>query len=569
MKRINLLLKVACIIVWTVVLFSCNTAGDGTTATFGYFKYSGADATFATVDETREYQNPVLSGFYPDPSICRKGDDYYLVTSTFSYYPGIPIFHSTDLANWVQIGNVLNRRSQLDVKTGVRLSGGVYAPTIRYNPHNETFYMINTLVDVIGNFVVKTKDPMQQNWSDPVALHINGIDPDIFFDDNGKGYIVHNDEPPGKPEWEGHRAIWLREFDVENDSIVGEKICIVDGGTDKSQHPIWIEAPHLYKINGYYYLMCAEGGTSDWHSEVIFRADNVTGPYIPWKNNPILTQRDLPADRPNPVTCAGHADLVQTPEGDWWAVFLACRPYRDNMFNTGRETFLLPVKWVDEYPVILDKGEAVPYTVKKADLQPNAASSKGNYVYHEEFDAQKLPDNWLFLRTPSENEWWKLKNGKLEIRSTDNTIYETAKPAFTGIRQAHLQFEAQTELEYTPQHEGDIAGLVCYQKEDHNFVFGKTVEDGKLKLILNRAETTVARIAEADIPNDADRAPLALKVNGNGGKYSFYYSFAGGNDWKVLAEDVNAENLSTQTAGGFTGAVIGLYTYKNPVEKEF
>jgi beta-xylosidase/endo-1,4-beta-D-glucanase Y len=568
MKKLKSIFSIAAMSVFMISMFSCNTAGDGTTAAFDYFTYRGADATFITVDETREYQNPILSGFYPDPSICRKGNDYYLVTSTFSYYPGIPIFHSTDLVNWTPIGNVLNRRSQLDIKSGVRLSGGVYAPTIRYNPYNETFYMINTLVDVIGNFVVKTADPMQQNWSDPIALHINGIDPDIFFDDDGKGYIVHNDEPPGQPEWNGHRAIWLREFDVAHDSIVGEKICIVDGGVDKSQKPIWIEAPHLYKVNGYYYLMCAEGGTSDWHSEVIFRADNVKGPYLPWKNNPILTQRDLPADRLNPVTCAGHADLVQTPEGDWWAVFLGCRPYQDNIFNTGRETFLLPVKCVDEYPVILDKGEAIPYVVAKAGLQPNAESRKGNYVYHEEFDGRQLPAHWLFLRTPPDREWWTADGGKLKITSTDNTIYEPAHPAFTGVRQAHLAFEAQTEMKYAPVREGDIAGMVCYQKEDHNFVFGKTIEDGVLKLVLNRAETTVARIAEADITADESHLPVTLKVTGDGGNYSFYYSFDGGGEWKALAEAVDAKNLSTQVAGGFTGAVVGVYVYHNPAPQK-
>ncbi|MDR2840048.1 MAG: family 43 glycosylhydrolase [Paludibacter sp.] len=546
---------------------ACKNEKTNGEAVFNYFEYKGADATFGTIDPTKQFQNPILSGFYPDPSICRKDSDYYLLTSSFSYYPGIPIFHSRDLVNWEQIGNVLNRPSQLDVKNGVRLSGGVYAPTIRYNPYNETFYMINTLVDVLGNFVVKTKNPLEQNWSDPIGLHINGIDPDLFFDDDGKAYIVHNDVPPAAPEWEGHRAIWLREFDVEHDSIVGEPICIVDGGVDKKQHPIWIEAPHIYKINGYYYLMCAEGGTSDWHSEVIFRSDNIKGKYLPWKNNPILTQRDLPADRENPVTCAGHADLLQTAEGDWWAVFLACRPYEGNVFNTGRETFLLPVKWVDGFPVILDKNTEIPYIVDKANLQPNTKLLKGNYTYRNDFDGEKLPDNWLFIRTP-ETEFWKLAKGNLILTSTENTIYEVAKPAFTGIRQAHLNFETHTELTYNPTNEGDIAGLVVYQNENHNFVFGKTIEDGKIKLVVNRAETTVARIAETEITKADAQKPIILKIRGNGGKIAFDYSFADNISWINIAENIDAKNLSTEVAGGFTGAVIGLYNYKNPITKK-
>ncbi|MDR3227042.1 MAG: family 43 glycosylhydrolase [Prevotellaceae bacterium] len=576
------ILKISMIAGFTFIIafnvISCKKSNNNATeATFNYFEYKGCDSTFSTVDTNNQFQNPILSGFYPDPSICRKDSDYYLVTSTFSYYPGIPIFHSNDLVNWTQIGNVLNRRSQLDIKEGVRLSGGVYAPTIRYNPHNETFYMINTLVDVLGNFVVKTKNPFENNWSDPIGLHINGIDPDIFFDDDGKGYIVHNDEPPAKPEWDGHRAIWLREFDVESDSIVGEKICIVDGGTDKAKHPIWIEAPHLYKINGYYYLMCAEGGTSIDHSEVIFRADNVKGPYISWKNNPILTQRDLPKDRKNPITCAGHADLVQTPEGDWWAVFLACRPYENNIFNTGRETFLLPVKWVDEYPVILEKEKEIPYivdnprhSVLNTESQTKAEGGnpllKRNYTYREEFDGEKLPDNWLFVRTPEFLDHYSQKDGKLQLHSTEHTIYEIANPAFTGIRQAHLTFTAQTEFQFNPEQESDITGIVAYQNENHNFVFGKTIEDGVLKIVLNRAETTVARIADVEISKEFAKKPVTLKIIGNKGQYSFLYSFDNGKKWQTLAENIDAKNLSTEIAGGFTGTVIGLYTYKNPFD---
>ena len=230
--------------------------GKSQTADFHHFQYKGQDACFGqAINNKSQYFNPVLSGFYPDPSVCRKDSDYYLVTSTFSYYPGIPIFHSTDLVNWVQIGNVLNHPSQLQLKAGIRLSGGIYAPTIRYNKYNDTFYLITTCTDGIGNFIVKTKKPEENNWSDPIPLRFGGIDPDIFFDEDGKAYIVHNDEPAGIPEWDGHRAIWLRQFSVEGDSIFGKKKMIVDGGTDKAKHPVWIEAPHLYKINGYYYLM--------------------------------------------------------------------------------------------------------------------------------------------------------------------------------------------------------------------------------------------------------------------------------------------------------------------------
>ena len=156
---------------------------------------------------------------------------------------------------------------------------------------------------------------------------IDGIDPSFFFDDDGKAYVLNNGPPEGTPLYHGHRAIWIQEFDVAAGKLVGPRKVIVNGGVDLSKKPIWIEGPHLYRIKGWYYLMCAEGGTGRGHSEVIFRAKSPWGPFEPYAGNPILTQRDLPPDRPNAVTNAGHADLVQMKDGSWWAVFLASRPY--------------------------------------------------------------------------------------------------------------------------------------------------------------------------------------------------------------------------------------------------
>jgi alpha-N-arabinofuranosidase len=537
-------------------LFALTCNGEHPGAVFRSFHYAGKDAAVAQAAGPATYANPVLSGFYPDPSICRKGNDYYLATSSFAYYPGIPIFHSTDLVHWRQLGHALNRPSQLGVD-GVRLSGGVYAPTIRYNAHNDTFYLINTCVGGIGNFIIKTHDPQTNHWSEPIPLRFGGIDPDIFFDDDGQGYIVHNDEPPGPPEWNGHRAIWLRRFDVATDAVVGEKLLIVDGGTDKAQHPVWIEAPHLYKIDGYYYLMCAEGGTSTMHSEVIFRSDRVTGPYVPWAGNPILTQRDLPADRPNPITCAGHADLVQTPSGDWHAVFLACRPYEGGHYNTGRETFMLPVQWVDGYPVILPHGEAIPPAVP---APGGVAGGDGSISYRDDFRGKTLDDRWLFIRTPR-SEWWSLSADGLRLQANGATVYEQANPAFIGARQQHLAFEAQTELNYQPETAKSLAGIVCFQNEKHNFVFGKTRNGaGAVCLVVDEARGgTVSRLAEIAIAKADRRRPLTLKVSAEGAHYAFEASFDGGRSWTSVVDRADGRILSTQTAGGFTGVVLGMY----------
>ncbi|MDR2814452.1 MAG: glycoside hydrolase family 43 protein [Prevotellaceae bacterium] len=538
---------------------ACTSGRSG--ATFRYFEYAGADATFAGyMDATRQLRNPLLSGFYPDPSICRKDSNYYMATSSFAYYPGIPIFHSVDLVSWRQIGHALNRPSQLNL-AGKRLSGGLYAPAIAYNKRNDTFYLINTNVDDIGNFIVKTKNPMENSWSEPIRLpKVGGIDPSLFFDDDGKAYIVHNDTPPGKPQWSGHRAIWMHEFDVAADTTAGKPAVLVNGGVDTAQRPVWIEAPHLYKINGYYYLMCAEGGTSINHSEVIFRADSVWGPYIPWSKNPILTQRDLPADRPNPITNAGHADLVQTPEGDWYAVFLACRPYRDNLFNTGRETFMLPVTWQDGYPVILPKGEAVPYiaNLHRPLRQPAASPYQGNFAWRDDFNGNALAHEWVFIRTP-QAKWWKTGKAGLTLYPNGQSIRELANPAFIGRRQQHLSFEASTEVSYRPSKAGDMAGMACYQRETHHFVFGKTMNaDGKTYIALDREQNGATRIAETEIPPESLHKPVCLKITGSGGLYSFYAS-CDGLTWTTVAENVDAAHLSTEVAGGFTGVVLGMY----------
>ena len=253
-----------------LALVACKPAVSPGVAVFESFRYEGRDAVYPAhpLSGKDVVYNPILPGWYSDPSICSNGEgDYFLVTSTFSYFPGVPLFHSRDLVNWKQVGHVLDRPSQLTGLGRQHTSGGIYAPDIKYNPKNRTYYMITTNVGT-GNFLVKTQDPFGA-WSDPILLpQVQGIDPSLFFDDDGKAYIVNNDEAPGgKPEYDGHRTIRIVEYDVENDCTIGERRIIVNKGVDPAAKPIWIEGPHLYKIDGKYFLMCAEGGTSDQHSE--------------------------------------------------------------------------------------------------------------------------------------------------------------------------------------------------------------------------------------------------------------------------------------------------------------
>ena len=346
---------------------------------------------------------------------------------------------------------------------------------------------------------------------------------------------------------------------------MGEPTEIVRGGTHVTEHPIWIEGPHLYHIGKYYYLMCAEGGTGDAHSEVIFRAPlkaDLTQPSS-WEEcpfNPILTQRDLSNKRPGRVICTGHADLVQDQQNQWWAVFLGCRPYERSFYNTGRETFLLPVTWRDGWPVILEKDQPVPTVVNKKDLKPETYTPfTGNFTYTDRFDTPSLHHRWIFLRNP-DMKWFTWGQGTgLTIKASPVDITEVKAPSALFCRQQHTDFTVETELTFSPASRKQLAGLALLQNEQYNFVFGKTRLDGQTAIVLKRTEQTTVTIASAFIQPDER---LRLKIVGQGRYYSFYYALADG-DWKTLATGVDAANLSTDRSGGFIGTCIGPYATTN------
>jgi alpha-N-arabinofuranosidase len=540
---------------------------DGNTARFDWFRYEGRDSVYqvhrAAADE---YHNPIIAGFYPDPSIVRVRDDYYLVTSSFSYFPGVPIFHSRDLVNWTQIGHVLDRPSQLALDSA-GISRGIFAPAIEY--HDGTFYVFTTVVDRGGNFYVTATNPAGP-WSDPVWLpEIDGIDPSIYFDDDGKVYVVNNGPPIGTPLYEGHRAIWMQELDVGAKKLIGQRKLIVNGGVDLSKKPIWIEAPHIFKVGGTYILICAEGGTAEDHSEVVLRSDSVWGPYVPYEKNPILTQRHLAADRPFPVTSTGHADFVQTPSGEWWAVFLGVRPYQENFYNTGRETFLLPVRWVDGWPEILTGSATVPYVHRRPSLPrqaPAALPTNGNFAVREDFSDTTLAPYWTFIRTPRER-WHDLTTprGWLTLRARDAHIARRSQPSFIGRRQQHLAASFSTAMVYAPSGAGDRAGLIALQYDDYFFFLGVGWQNGQRVVELRQRagaqdEVDGRLVASAPLPPPVDR-PIQLRIDARGRRYDFSYALEP-ERWITLARDVDGTILSTKVAEGFTGAMIGMYAYR-------
>jgi len=532
---------------------------------FDWFEYSGSDEASPDVLPAGYYRNPILTGFYPDPAVCRVGDDYYLINSTFSYYPGIPIFHSRDLVNWTQIGNVIDRPTQLDF-TGQRVTQGLFAPTIQF--HNGTFYVVCTNVGKGGNFFVTATNPAGP-WSDPQWLGFDGIDPSLFFDDTGKAWMVNNGNPPdNKPLYEGHRAIWIQEFDLATRKLVGPRSIIVNGGVDLSKKPVWIEGPHLYKRNGWYYLCCAEGGTSTNHSQVILRSKSPTGPFVPWEKNPILTQRDLDENVPNAITATGHADLVEGPDGQWWAVFLACRPFAKGFQMTGRETFLLPVKWTDDgWPLILPKGERVPILLpapKVASTSPALVPTGGNFTWRDEFDSERLASLWLMLRTPHQT-WWSLGNpkGHLSLTPSAETISGKGNPSFLARRLQHAKFEATTALS-VPETVGVSAGLVAFQNESHYYYLGvKRTKDG-LTLFLERSNGSAAEIVAQTPLSETKELELRLSGNQLIGEFSFKPHDG---KWQTLAANADLTAITTNAAGGgmhFTGGVVGMHTRLEP-----
>lgn len=554
-------LRFAALLVVTTAWASWTPALAAGPARFEWFEYKGADPVDSAMRPgPDEYRNPIVAGFHPDPSITRVGNDYYLVNSTFSWVPGLPIFHSRDLVNWKQIGNAIDRPGMVNFGKA-DLSRGLFAPTIRH--HDGIFYIVNTCFYCGGNFVVTAKDPAGP-WSDPVWLPDlgGGIDPSLFFDDDGKVYIVNNDVPPdGKEDYPGHRAIWIQEFDAKSLKTLGPRTVLVSGGFDISTKPGYIEGPHLFKKDGFYYLTAAEGGTGTMHAQMIWRSKSPTGPFTGFAGNPILTQRDLARDRSMPIEAAGHADLVETQNGDWWVVFLGIRPYdSQGRFNTGRETFLLPVTWNDGWPHILPHGKPIPWVHAKPNLpaQPAAKTpTTGPMVIRDEFDGTVLAPYWMTLRNLS-NDWYKLDAGVLSLTPRPVGLSDRANPSLWARRQQHANASASTELRFEPTEPGDRAGLAIMQNDEFWFRFTLEKVDGKRVVqVARRAgmEQPANGTVLATFPMPGNGA-VKLRVIAREELYDFEAADATGK-WQTVLTGADGTILSTPVAGGFVGTLIG------------
>lgn len=532
---------------------SANAATPAHAARFAWVDYQSVDR--GPRPAAGQYRNPILPGYYPDPSVLRVGNDFYLVNSTFAWFPGIPVWHSTDLIHWRQIGNAIDRPDQLDFSR-LRISGGVFAPAISY--HDDRFYIVNTCVGCGGNYVITASDP-KGPWSKPVWLkNVDGIDPSLFFDDDGSAWLVNNDMPKGGERYPGHRAIWLRRFDPTALQAPGSGQMIVDGGADPRSNPVWVEGPHVFKRNGTYYLIAAEGGTDDNHSEVVFRASTIAGPYLPAPAtiNPILTQRDADPQRPDPVTSTGHAEFVQTEGDRWWAVFLGTRPYAKNLYNTGRETFLLPVTWRDGWPPVLPHGAAVPAVVAAPGPQHTPIETSGPTV-RETFDQAKLGPEWVTMRTPA-RPWWRIENGNLVLPARNQRIGDGRQPSFVARRQQAAEAIISTSVVFAPS-DGEEAGLAAVQNDNYFLTIAATRADGRnLLRVARRAGVAEPAQGLTVASKPFSGGAVRLRIHARGGRYDFDYAEARG-PWRSLAHGVDGTNLSSAIAGGFVGTLIGPY----------
>ncbi len=475
------------------------------------------------------YQNPVLSGFHPDPSICRVGEDYYLVNSSFQYYPGVPIHHSKDLIHWEPIGYCLTRPSQLQLD-GVNFSGGIYAPTLRY--HEGTFYMVVTNVSGKGNFYVCTDDPAGE-WSDPIWVDRPGIDPDLFFDDDGKCYFLSS-------------TMELCEIDIQTGQLLSEPRKLWNG--TGGRYP---EGPHLYKKDGYYYMMIAEGGTEYGHKETIARSRDLYGPYESNPANPILTHINETGAL-SPIQGTGHADLIQAHDGSWWITFLGFRPQSDFHHLLGRETFLAPVRWDENaWPVVNGNGTAA--------LEMNCPTlpqvTFPSLPARDEFTEETLGFEWNTLCRPHPREIsLSERNGWLRLHAIPTPLDQLDSPVFMGRRQEHIRFSATALLDFSSLKEGATAGVTTYMSNNYGYDLAVTRRKGKPYLVLNY-RLGLIRHQEKEIP--LPESTVCLQMKGDNDSYTYLYSTDGENFQEVGKADTRF--LSSETAGGFTGIYLGMF----------
>ena len=506
----------------------------------------------------KQYQNPILPGFFPDPTICRSGEDYYLATSSFELFPALPVFHSRDLVHWKPLGYALDRPEQVYLDANL-FSGGMMAPTLRC--HNGTFYMICCNFADRGNFLVTANDPAGP-WSDPLFLpEVDGIDASLFFDTDGSSWVTSTgsfDFPDGREQ-----AIWGARFDPQTGKLLTEKKVLWRTALRGAPSP---EAPHLYHIGDWYYLITAEGGTEHYHSVAVARCREPLGDYAGCPANPVLTHRHL--GKNFPIGNPGHADLVETQNGQWYAVLLASRLVDGFHKNMGRETWMVPVAWEDGWPVFSPGTGRVEWSYP-APLLPEDAPQEP-LPETDDFAGSTLAPCWAFWGTPYQ-DFWKLEEGSLKLRTLARPLARPLRRiqltserryddnvACLLRRQCQPNFDAACLLRSTPA-EGESAGLLLLQQCNHQLRVEKRT--GCIRVVLAECDTncppflpqfkdSTRETVLTEIPCAA--AGVVLRIAARGQDLSVFC------DDRLLCR-ADGRRINPEALGPMTGTMVGMF----------
>lgn len=498
--------------------------------------------------------NPIIKGFNPDPSIVRVKEDYYIATSTFEWFPGVQIFHSKDLLNWELVSRPLNRRKQIDLK-GVPDSGGIWAPDISYK--DGKFYLAYTIVRThksiwrdMHNFLT-TSDSISQGWSDAVFLNSSGHDPAFFHDTDGKSWLLNVEwkYANGKNYFNG---IIIQEYSLEKKILIGQKYNIFKG-TEAG----FTEGPHLYRRNGYYYLITAEGGTWYDHCVTIARSNNLFGPYEIYSDNPILTSKNNKALK---LQKTGHADLVESHHGKWYLVHLCGRPItKSRCCVMGRESAIQEIKWSsDGWPISVNSKKEPSV---KVELPTHVRKIQLNNSFIDEFNEDKLNINFQTLRVPLGKNKFSLKSRKGHLRLIgQESLSSLHYQSLVAVRQQSFCYISETMVEFEPSSTGHMAGLVVYYNTENYYYLCMSYNSqiGKiLRLITCNKNILLEPTRDGLLIENNSKIGLRITVNNEKGQ--FYYSTDEKN-WLKIGELLDMSKLSDDYIGGkaFTGTFIGI-----------
>lgn len=521
-------------------------------------------------------KNPIIPGFYPDPSICRAGDDYYLACSSFELCPGIPVFHSKDLVHWEQICNAMTQENGFYVEKN-SMVGGVMAPTLRY--HDGLFYIINTNFSDRGNYIITAEDPAGP-WSEPHwLLDVPGIDASLFFDSDGKSYIMGTGDVWDNGAGGMERGIWLAGYDVKNFRMTGEPVTIFNSALRGGASP---ESPHLYHVGDYYYLLIAEGGTEHYHAVMAARSREIFGFYEGNPANPVMTHRHMGFT--SPIINVGHADLVELPDGSWYAVMLASRLIGGACKNLGRETFICPVVWERGWPLFSPQTGKVEWEYEAPACLP--WTEYPPQPQYDDFDGEGLDQRWVFWGTPSE-KFYRIEESKLILQCRKQYLNEELRPMSTNQtpsgehdvsmlaqRQCRINTTAACRMHFLPEKD-ESAGLAVIQAMNHQFRLERVCRDKKqlLRFAVSEADyevppyfpgfTSVTRneiLAEAEWDDES----VILEIDIKGEVFTIRY----GSRRDELKELVIADGarINPEKVGCMSGTVIGMYATGNGSE---